>query len=100
MLGGVAYVLPGLRLEYNGDAKQHLRLAPHAALGQLWQGAVLATELSFRYSDFGGDGERRSVSVSSNWALSSAYALRGSGAYRHQPWGESTGIELQWRYYF
>jgi len=100
VLGGVAYALPGLRLEYNGDAKQHLRLAPHVALGQLWQGAVLATELSFSYSDFGGDGERRSVSVSSNWALSSAYALRGSVVYRHQPWGESTGIELQWRYYF
>ena len=100
VFGGLAYALPGLRLEYNGDADQHLRLAPQLAVGQLWQGAVVATELAFGYSDFGGDGERRTVSLSSNWAMSSEYALRGVVDYRHQPWGESTGFELQWRHYF
>ncbi|WP_373081132.1 DUF4105 domain-containing protein [Zhongshania sp.] len=100
VLGGIAYALPGLRLEYNGDAKQHLRLAPQMVLGQLWQGAELATELNFSYSDFGGDGERRHVSLSSNWAFSRENALRAVIDYRHQPWGESTGVELQWRHYF
>jgi len=100
VLGGLAYALPGLRLEYNDDARRNLRLAPQIAFGQLWQGDVLAWELAFTYSDFGAEGERRSAALSSNWALSSSQALRASVDYRNQPWGESTGVEVSWRHYF
>ncbi|MDF1693074.1 MAG: DUF4105 domain-containing protein [Zhongshania sp.] len=100
VLGGLAYALPGLRLEYNDDARRNLRLAPQIALGQLWQSQVMAWELALTYSDFGAEGERRSAALSSNWAMSSSQALRASVDYRNQPWGESTGVEVSWRHYF
>ncbi|MBW2940463.1 Lnb N-terminal periplasmic domain-containing protein [Zhongshania aquimaris] len=104
-LSGIAYVIPGARLEHNDDAETRLRIAPKVSAGLLWQGDRWASELSVQYLDFGGGrdvgkGVRQSMSLSTNLALSTNQAIRASVDYRKEFAGESAALELSWRRYF
>jgi hypothetical protein len=104
-LKGVAYGLPGLRLEHNDDAEDPWRIAAQINVGQLWQGNVWATELRASYIDFGGGddigrGVRQSVNLGINRVFSAKQAMRLSLEYRKEFGLESTAAELAWRHYF
>ena len=104
-LMGVAYGLPGLRLEHNDDADDPWRIAAQINVGQLWQGNVWATELRASYIDFGGGddigrGVRQSVNLGINRVFSAKQAMRLSLEYRKEFGLESTAVELAWRHYF
>lgn len=100
LLGGTAYAMPALRLEYNSDFKEDWGLAPGMNLGQVWQGNVAALELAAKWRDFGGAGVRKTLSVSANYGWTRDRSLRLSLDYRDQPWGHSQGVELSWRQHF
>lgn len=105
LMGGIGYFIPGARLEHNDDAENPLRVAGQFGAGQLWQGNRWAAELSATYIDFGGgsdvgEGVRRSISLTSNFALAPNQALRAVANYRNEFGQESTSVELSWRRYF
>ena len=98
-LSGIAYVIPGARLEHNDDAETRLRIAPKVSAGLLWQGDRWASELSVQYLDFGGgrdvgEGVRQSMSLSTNLALSTNQAIRASVDYRKEFARESAALEF------
>ena len=99
-LGGIAYAMPGVRMEYNGDFREDWRLAPMVNIGQVWQGAVLSAELAARWMDFSGAGQRKQLSATANYAYQADRAWRLQLDYRDQPWGDSLGVELSWRRFF
>lgn len=99
-LGGIAYAMPGVRMEYNSDFREDWRLAPMVNIGQVWQGAVLSAELAARWMDFSGAGQRKQISATANYAYQADRAWRLQLDYRDQPWGDSLGVELSWRRFF
>lgn len=100
LLGGLAYAMPALRLEYNTDLKEDWRLAPGLNLGQVWQGNAAALEVAAKWRDFGSAGIRKTLSVSANYGWTRDRSLRLSLDYRDQPWGHSRGVKLSWRQHF
>ena len=100
VIGGVAYVMPALRFEYNADFREDWRLAPGINVGQLWQGRRLSAEVAGQWQDFSGAGERKTLSVSGNYAWSTDSSVRVTVDYRDQPWGHSHGVEFSWRQHF
>lgn len=104
-VGGVAYIIPGARLEHNDDADNRLRIGPQISVGQLWQGSRWATELSASYIDFGGgndvgEGVKQRLSISSNVTIAKNQAIRASVDYHKDYGAESAALELSWRRYF
>ncbi len=100
LLGGIGYVMPALRSEYNPDFRQDWRVAPGLRSGLLWQGERLALETSAELLDFSGAGQRKQYRLAANYQWSTDRGMRLAIDHRDQPWGRSTGVELAWRHYF